>query len=252
MATHRIDKWTAFLASLAAPGAGQLLCGSAWCLPWFLGAGALAVLSRMAAAWGTAGFACSWLALAIVGLASAEHAQRLASLPRRPKQRGTRSRVRCFPPRGRSVKLRLELDIQRPAAEVWSKVADLPAFLCIDPFHTRVVFLEAPPAAGLQPKPGLHLALEHEAFGIRFWRFGRLLHWREGCGYAFSDLSARGNGRGFPHVFFVSVAAAGAAASRVRVEVRGKWTSRWIPVRWGAWWLRYVVHDHARLLRRAL
>jgi hypothetical protein len=143
--------------------------------------------------------------------------------------------------------LRLVLDVPRPAAEVWREISDLPRFLCIDPFHVRVVLYGPAPAAGVR------MGLEHRAFGVALWRRGRLLRWEEGRGYAFSDLSLRGPERGFPHVFFLRIEEAEeGSASRVAIDVRGKWTATWLPVTLGQWWLRYVMREHARLLRMAL
>jgi hypothetical protein len=229
--------------SLAVPGAGQLLARHWSCLGWFLTAVLLGFLSESVApdaAW------VRFAALAVLGLFSAEHAKRCLEPRQRPA--GVAARVSCGPFRGRAVNLRIELDVPRPPAAVWALVADFQRFACIDPFHSRVIVL------GPALQPGVDLALEHRAFGVRLLRFGRLLYWRHGQGYAFSDLSARGPGHGFPHVFFVSVlpAACGEQASRLRVEVRGKWTARWLPLLLGQWWLRYVCHEHARLLRAAL
>lgn len=98
------------------------------------------------------------------------------------------------------------------------------------------------------------MLLEHRAFGLAFRRYGRLLRWIEGREYAFSDLSGRGAKQGFPHVFFVSVApvsSAGERRSRLTVEIKGKWTSRWISGSVAQWWLRYVCREHARLLAAA-
>ena len=143
------------------------------------------------------------------------------------------------------MNLTIEIVVPRPHGEVWPFVADLPRFACIDPFHRRVVLLQRP------LKQGVALALEHCAFGVTFWRFGKLLRWHEGEGYALSDLSARGCQQGFPHVFFVGVTTDGPDKTRLTVRVRGKWTARFTP-RWLArCWLRYVCHEHARLLRRA-
>jgi len=185
----------------------------------------------------------------MLGLISAEHAKRCLE-PRR-RQRGAPSvgaRVRCDHSRGTVVDLRVELDVPQPPTEVWAIVKDLPRFACVDPFHERVIIL------GPTLKPGVELVLEHRAFGIRFRRFGRLLSWHEEQGYGFSDLSARGPGRGFPHAFFVTVAPAGLGKTertRLTVRVRGKWTARFVPLWLGQWWLRYVCSEHARLLRAA-
>jgi hypothetical protein len=184
---------------------------------------------------------------ALIGLASAEHARRLAELSgHRPKTPGIQSRVTRRGPRGRSVSLSICLDVPRAEDEVWRRIADLPAFLTIDPFHVQVTLMRSAPAAGVD------LVLEHRAFGLNMRRYGRLLYWRAGHGYALSDLSALGANRGFPHVFFVSLNAMGRQRTRLIIDVRGKWTCPWIPVWLGMLWLRWVMADHARLLRAGL
>lgn len=242
------EKWTAFYLSLLAPGAGQLYARQWSCVPWFLATGLIATLAACgnAHAWSASPWG-QFLGLAVLGLASAEHAKRCLE-PRR-RQRGApsvRTRVRCDRSRGAVVDLQIEVDVPRPPAEVWAIVKDLPRFACVDPFHQRVIVL------GPALKPGVELVLEHCAFGIRFRRFGRLLSWHEGRGYGFSDLSARGPGRGFPHAFFVTVTPAGlgkAERTRLMLRVRGKWTARFVPLWLGQCWLRYVCSEHARLLR---
>lgn len=231
------------------PGAGHLLDGSAWCWPWLLAAGCGTGLLLGMCGGGLAGrlLAAAWLGLA--GCASALHAEKVATArARRPPAGRIRPRISCLPPRGRAVALRIDLEVPRPSDELWSLLADLPRFVLIDPFHTRLAVL------GPKLQAGVQLGLEHQAFGVRFWRFGKLLSWREGCGYAFSDLSAKGKQRGFPHVFFVSLQAESGPAprSRLTIVVRGKWTSAWIPVRLGCCWLKYVAAAHARLLAAAL
>ncbi len=71
-------------------------------------------------------------------------------------------------------------------------------------------------------------------------RQGRLLRWREGEGYSFSDLSMKRPGRRFPHVYIYKVMKVDAMNSRVRIAVRGKWTARVWPravVRLWLWWV---------------
>jgi hypothetical protein len=146
------------------------------------------------------------------------------------------------------VRLEFELEIGRPPAEVWSVVKDLPRFACIDPFHRRVRVL------GPALVPGVRLAIEHGLPGLTFTRVGKLLAWREGQGYVFSDLSVRGPGRGFPHVFRIEVMPSRTGSpdrSRLRVQVRGRWTATWLP-RWvRELWLHVVSAAHAHLLRAA-
>jgi hypothetical protein len=242
------NKWTAFLLSLVAPGAGQLYACHWSCLLWFLAVGLLAaVFASVDDSLASQG--SKWLGLGLLSLASAEHAKRCLE-PRRSRSDASlvRTRVFCDPFRGASVNLRIEVEVPRPPGEVWGMIADLPRFACIDPFHSRIRVL------GPALKPGVDLILEHCAFGISFPRFGRLLNWHDGQGYAFSDLSAHGPRRGFPHVFFVALTPAALGdrpGTRLTVTVRGKWTARYVPLWVRRWWLRYVCAEHARLLRAA-
>jgi hypothetical protein len=239
-----------FYLSLLVPGTGQLYARRWSCLPWFLAIGLLGAL----ATWSNAQFgqATTWgqfIGFALLGLASAEHAKRCLETKRPPRlSPPVRPRVRCACSRKTIVDLCIELEVPRSPAAVWALVKDFRRFVCVDPFHQRVIVL------GPVLKPGVELVLEHCAFGIWFRRFGRLLRWQEGQGYAFSDLSARGPSQGFPHAFFVTVAPAGPGQTeqtRLTVRVRGKWTARLVPLWLGQWWLRYVCSEHARLLRAA-
>lgn len=145
-----------------------------------------------------------------------------------------------------AVALRFHIDLPRPAAEVWPHVADLRRFACHDLFHRRLIVL-APTL-----RPGAALAIEHAALGVRRMRFGRLLWWREGRGYAFSDLSARGPRHGFPHIFVVELDDRGERECRLRLSVRGRWTARLVPRPLARLWLRAVMAAHARILRTNL
>jgi hypothetical protein len=128
--------------------------------------------------------------------------------------------------------------------------------LTIDPFHDQVTLMRA------EPRVGVDLVLHHNVFGLRFLRFGRILSWREGKSYAFSDLSRHdrpregrrhcGPWQGFPHVFFVEIVPQGADRCQLVITVRGKWTSRLMPVVVAPLWLRWVCIEHARLLMKAL
>jgi hypothetical protein len=248
MTSPERDPWVAFFLSLLMPGAGQVWERRWSGFAWFAIAVAAAPLPGLLKPCGPAAVAAVRFALLLaLALASAEDARRGRRgrrQPGLPPVQVRRERPRCS---GERVRLALELVVPRPRAEVWALVANAPRFLCIDPFHARVVVLDPP------LRPGASLALEHRAFGVRLWRFGRLLRWDEGRGYAFSDLSARGPRCGFPHVFFVTVTPAPgpAAATVVRIEVRGRWTARWVPVWLRISWLQFVAGDHARLLRVA-
>ncbi len=244
-----IGKWTAYWLSLCLPGMGQLMAGSQWCVPWFAG---IVFLWSIVNVSGLQVAAPAGVVFSVLlALLSAEHAKRLLE-PSRSARAGRskpRVRVRCMEVGRAAVDLRIELFLDRPVDEVWSEMADFARFTCIDPFHDRVIVQAA------EFRPGVDLILVHRIFGFRFLRFGRLLAWREGHGYAFSDLSGRYKRHGFPHVFFYSIDSVGDSAlhrSRLTVCVRGKWTAPWASRRVGMWWLRYVCHEHARLLRKAL
>jgi hypothetical protein len=241
MTGHQSERWTGFLLSLAVPGSGQLLARHPSCVAWFAAAaGLMAGTAWLAAFSSTLAVLVNVAALLLLGLASAEHAKRCME----PHPSGdVKARVVCTSTAGPAVCIRITLEMTRPADEVWRAVADFPRFVCADPFHRRVVVL------GKTLTPGVHLALEHCAFGITLWRFGKLLNWREGHGFAFSDLSARGPRHGFPHVFFVKVLQLDAERTCLQVTVRGKWTAPWVPHWLRRCWLTYVCREHARLLR---
>jgi len=238
------DRWLAFWLSLIMPGAGQLRAGRWSCLTYFVAVAAtVTTLPRPA----------SGVVILGLGLVSAEQARRFVEASRwrgLAKSAEVRSRVVDRSGRGRRVSFRIELEVNRSIAEVWDLVADFAEFVTIDPFHSRVILL------GPELRPGVEMAMEHRAFGLRFLRFGRLLTWREGRGYSFSDLSGKIEGPGFfPHIFDFSIEPASngrQGSSRLIVSIRGKWTTRGLP-RWvGLCWFRLVCQEHARLLKGAL
>lgn len=185
------SKWTAFLLSACIPGAGQLAARSWTCLAWFAAAGLLALgrshLEKlMDGSW-------IWPLQVVVGVAlcllSAEHAKRLLE-----GQHGTggsavmgASAILCRNV-GRKLEIATSLDVAQSSAEVWALIRDLPRFLTIDPFHDKVTLMRDQPALGVD------LVLSHNAFGLRFLRFGKIIAWREGSGYTFSDVSPRPEG----------------------------------------------------------
>ena len=244
-----VDKWTAYWMSLCLPGTGQMMAGSPSCVPWFVGVGLLWSLVNTSDLPIAAPAAA--ISSVVLALLSAEHAKRLLEPSRATHAGRPKPRVRVNHREvGRTaVDLRIEMFLDRPADEVWSEMADFAKFACIDPFHERMIVQAA------EVHPGVDLVLVHRIFGFRFLRFGRLLKWQEGRGYAFSDLSRRCPTRGFPHVFFFSVEPVGdgrSDACRLTVTVRGKWTALGVPRRVGMWWLRYVCYEHARLLCKTL
>jgi hypothetical protein len=143
------------------------------------------------------------------------------------------------------VRAWIEVLLPLPPERAWGLVGDFARFAAVDPFHRRVQ------VRGGVPHRGAKLLLEHAAFGFAFFRRGRLLRWRENQALAFSDLSARGPRAGFPHVFSVTLEPLGEGSTLLRVEVRGKWTARWIPRPLARAWVFWICARHARLLARA-
>ncbi len=260
--------WPAFWLSLAVPGAGQLLARSWTAVGWFLLAGLVGAGGAQSLTYADGVLlrgvliAMQAAMLLAIGIASGLHARALVAPQRRAFPRATEAattaRVRCQPLRGRTVRLSIEVATSHSPVELWRIVSDLPSFLTIDPFHERVSLMRSRPAIGV------NLVLDHCVFGVRLRRVGRILAWREGAGFAISDLSLRGKQVGFPHVFYYRIEPSYSHAQMhdgdgsstptavLRVEVRGKWTSPVIPAWLGRLWLAGVCYDHARLLRQAL
>ena len=235
----RRDAWTAFLLSLIVPGAGQLWVRRWTCLVYFAIVAGLSTLP----------FSFRLPAFLVLGVVSAERARRaveIGRLTRLGKRVEVRSRVLDRSGHGSGIDLVVEIDTARPSEEVWAMLADLPRFVTIDPMHDRVI------VQGTELKPGVELTIEHMVFGLTFLRFGKLLTWRDGRGYSFSDLSPKGALGIFPHVFDFAVEPVEAGGSRLTVSIRGKWTSRWLPRRLALFWIGYVSREHARMLRAAL
>lgn len=158
---------------------------------------------------------------------------------------GQHAKVRCDPLRGAVVRAWIEMRLSLGPERAWGLVGDFARFAVVDPFHGRVQI------SGAVPRRGAALLIEHSAFGLAFFRRGRLLRWAENESLAFSDLSARGPRSGFPHVFSVTLEPLGESSSMLRVEVRGKWTARWIPRPLARAWVFCICVWHARLLERA-
>jgi hypothetical protein len=128
------------------------------------------------------------------------------------------------------------IDLALASQSVWGQMGDFCRFASHDYFH-RDIRIESG-----QPRQGARL---HQFAFWRVRRRGRILWWREGEGFAFSDLSEAGPRTGFPHVLILRLESVAKTRSRLRVSVRGRWTARWIPLwarrLWLAWVFRYVV-----------
>lgn len=153
------------------------------------------------------------------------------------------------------------IDLPLSASMVWGQMRDLRRFITLDPLHARVVMQPAiihparPASAGLaaqhcnQPRScplGSALIIEHRCLGIGPDRIGRVLRWREGQGYAISDLSQLGVRVGFPHVCLYQLHPINDRACRLTVAARGRWTARWLPRCAVKLWLHWVLRRNHR------
>jgi len=144
------------------------------------------------------------------------------------------------------VDCRGAIDLSLPAVSVWGQIRNFPRFACQDPFHLP------PLVEGGMARVGATFELVHRYGGFGVRRVGRILVWREGVEFSFSDLSVRGPRHGFPHVFTYQVEPIGKGSTRLHVRVRGLWTSHVVP-RWAArLWLRWVFGQVVRRVRNEM
>lgn len=120
------------------------------------------------------------------------------------------------------------------ARSVWGQVREFARYAAHDYFHHDVR------VEGGVPRQGAGLRLSHRYAGVSVERVGRILLWREGVGFAFSDLSLAGARAGFPHVFALRIESVGERRSVVHLSVRGRWTARRVPLWARRAWLRWV------------
>jgi hypothetical protein len=133
------------------------------------------------------------------------------------------------------VSLMAEIELDLPKERAWEAMKDVSRFVSYDPFHTRVYA-----ADGNAIALGSEIVIMHGFLGVGFKRRGRLLRWREGRGYAMSDLSARDARSGFPHIYSYRLDSLAPDRCRLSVSVRGRWTLRWIGRPVARFWLTAV------------
>ena len=136
------------------------------------------------------------------------------------------------------VNARCEIDLPVPAHLFWPRMRDVEQFLTDDPLHAEVVFDTLP--APHQSFVGATVTIRHRLLGFGVDRVGRILTWREGRGYAISDLSRRGVDHGFPHICAFDLAPRTENTCTLTVSARGKWTATWVPrplIRLWLWWV---------------
>ncbi|HEY2584284.1 MAG TPA: SRPBCC family protein [Tepidisphaeraceae bacterium] len=146
----------------------------------------------------------------------------------------------------RAVDCRATLEVPLPAISVWGQIRDFPNYARQDFFHAD------PSVAGGVPRAGADIVLYHRYMGLSFRRVGRILVWREGVGYSFSDLSLRGPRSGFPHVFSYRIEPAGTGACRLHIRVRGLWTASRVPRLLARAWLWWVFAHVVRSVENQL
>jgi len=138
------------------------------------------------------------------------------------------------------------LTLRWPVAQefAWQLMADLPRFATADIFHERIHGL----SDGIEL--GKRIWIDH-AFGpVYLQRTGRLLLWREGEEYAFSDLSLRNPLRAFPHAYIYRLSSLPDGSTQLQQIVTGQWTATWMP-RWLVWcWLAAVMKCNELCLRK--
>jgi hypothetical protein len=138
------------------------------------------------------------------------------------------------------------LHLPLSATSVWGQIRDFPRYAQQDFFHADIKI------AGDLPRAGAAIELTHRYCGLRFARVGRILVWKEGVGYSFSDLSPRGPKAGFPHIFSYRLEAMTPSQCRLEIRVRGLWTARSFPRALARLWLWWVFSHVVRSVRNEL
>lgn len=153
------------------------------------------------------------------------------------------------------VRARCELRVPLPASAVWGQMRDFRRFLTLDPLHVRVEEVRGSEPRGEHWPRGAEFLIEHRLLGLGAVRRGRVLSWKEGRGFAISDLSNRGARKSFPHVCTYEVVPEGEHASRLILGAAGRWTARWVPrplVRAWLWWVLKSTELHIQTELRAV
>src|SRR5262245_7159491 len=132
------------------------------------------------------------------------------------------------------VKLDAAVELPMSVRRLWAEIADLPRFAVHDFFHAH---FELPQG---RLEAGAPLVIRHHYLGITVRRVGRILRYRPLEGYSFSDLSKQSKTASFPHIFTYRIEPIALQQSRLRLEVRGRWTIMWLP-RWLARLWLWVV-----------
>lgn len=145
------------------------------------------------------------------------------------------------------------LTLPLSARLVWGQMRSFNDFVGLDPFHGPI----RTPDGSMPRSAGASIILGHKFGPLRLDRVGRILRWREGRGYSFSDLSRGGRHTGFPHIFTYDLRPRGERRCRLTITVRGHWTATFVPAhlirRWLLWVLGHTMRTiYNRLLAIAL
>ncbi|MDB5327872.1 MAG: hypothetical protein JWM57_3441 [Phycisphaerales bacterium] len=138
----------------------------------------------------------------------------------------------------RRVVCRAVVPLPLTARQAWGQLRDFHRYAAHDHFHAGFLI------EGGVPQAGARLTIEHRYGPFRTRRVGRILRWREGEGFAFSDLSIGDARRAFPHVLRMSVGPTSEATCALTIAVTGRWTAptpRWIARLWLAWVFLQIV-----------
>jgi hypothetical protein len=131
--------------------------------------------------------------------------------------------------KSRRVVCEATLPLPMSSGVVWGQLRDFHSSAAHDPFHSSIHIQDG------MPRQGASLLIEHRYAFFRTVRQGRIVWWKEGVGYSFSDLSRDNPTRGFPHVFSYRLMPIDAVRSKLLIRVTGRWTMpgpRWVGWMW--------------------
>lgn len=86
------------------------------------------------------------------------------------------------------------LQLPLSAGKAWGQLRDFKSSATHDPFHAAITI------EGGTPRSGARLTILHRHLLWQSTRAGEILRWKEGSGFAFSDLCQTDSSRAFPHV----------------------------------------------------
>lgn len=139
--------------------------------------------------------------------------------------------IRVLP--SRRVICRATVTLPLTARQAWGQLRDFHRYAAHDHFHAGFVI------DGGVPRAGAGLTIEHRYGFFRTTRVGKILFWREGVGYAFSDLCRHDAQRAFPHVLRMTLEDRPTEGTcQLMIRVTGRWTARtprWVGRLWLAW-----------------